>query len=163
MKQDVPDGIGRVVAVVGGLVDEVAITLAIYGESLEPNTITDMLGVQPTSCHRRGERRGPRSPTYAQGAWFLSVRCESPVEPNEALLRLLDPLPDDDALWSRLASAYDVQLRLGVFFTGWNKGFSFSQQAVSKLARMRAKFGFDLYAHGEEDSESEKLGPLSDA
>jgi uncharacterized protein DUF4279 len=164
MKKAIPNLIDpHVIAVVGGLVDEVGITLAIYGESLEPSAITALLGVQPTDIYRRGERRSPRSPAYVQGAWLLSVRCASPVQPNDALLRLLGALPDDENLWSRLAHDYDVQLRLGVHFTGWNKGFTMAAEAISRLARMHVKIGFDLYAYGDEDAELPEDGPEQDS
>ena len=62
---------GKTVSV-GGPIDEVRVTLALYSEDLEPDEVTRALGVQPSSAHRRGERRGPRSPPYRQGAWFLT-------------------------------------------------------------------------------------------
>jgi hypothetical protein len=56
---------------VGGPVDEVRVTLALYSEDLDPDEVSRALGVQPTSAHRRGERKGPRSPAYRKGAWLL--------------------------------------------------------------------------------------------
>lgn len=131
--------------------DEVGITFAIYGEELEPDEISHLLEVTPTSSHRRGDRRGPRSAPYRQGAWFLSVRCEAPVEPDAALTRLLALLPRDENIWTELAGRYDLQLRLGVHFFGWNKGFGLGPATLQYLARMHVKLELDLYAYGDDD------------
>lgn len=34
--------------------DEIAVALCIYGEDLDPNEITSLLGVEATRAHRRG-------------------------------------------------------------------------------------------------------------
>lgn len=141
----------RVLAEVGGLVDEAGITLAIYGEALDPDDITEILKVAPTASHRRGDRRGKRSPSAAQGAWLLSVRCEAPVEPDAALTKLLAQVPEDEGLWLRLAESYDLQLRIGVHFAGWNKGFDISPANLRRLAGMHVKVGLDLYEYGEDE------------
>ena len=58
-------------AEVGGDPDECGVCLAIYGEELDPDEITQLLGCQPTDSHLRGDKKGPRSPGFSKGAWFL--------------------------------------------------------------------------------------------
>ncbi|MFN6566238.1 DUF4279 domain-containing protein [Dendronalium sp. ChiSLP03b] len=49
---------------VGGLVGETSVCLAIYGEDLNPDEISKYLGCCPTKAYRRGDRRNP-NPKYA--------------------------------------------------------------------------------------------------
>jgi hypothetical protein len=139
----------RMVAEVGGLVDETGVCLAVYGASLEPDFISSRLGCKPTHAHRRGEQRSVASPPYSSGAWLLEVRGQAPSGPEELLRQLLERLPKDSDLWGTLAAEYDVQVRLGIHFTKWNKGFDLSPKVVDAIAGLRASLHFDIYAYGE--------------
>ncbi len=138
-----------VLAVVGGLVDKVVFTLALYGENMDPEEVTRALGLQPTEAHRRGERRRPTSVPYKTGAWLLSAESESPVEPEIVASTLLARLPRDDGLWLALSAAYDIRFTLGIFTTGWNRGFDLSNSTMRRISELGASVGFDLYADPE--------------
>lgn len=78
-------------------------TLRIFGESLDFDQITRTLGVPPTTSHRKGDRKGPRSPPSEHDMWMFS-----PDLPEER------PLAEHvDALWAaiRHSEAYLRQLK----------------------------------------------------
>jgi hypothetical protein len=130
----------------------VGVTLAIYGEALDPEEITRTLGVAPTSAHRRGERRRPRSRPASSGAWLLQERSRREAEPAEVVIdRVLRQLPKDPAVWCELRSKYDIQLRFGIHMTGWNKGLGFSYEQVMRIAQLGAHMKFDIYAYGDDE------------
>ena len=67
-------------------------TLRIHGSSLPFEEISNQLAVDPTRVHRKGERRGPKSPAYRDDAWHFQ-----PALPEDA------PLAQHiDALWAVL-------------------------------------------------------------
>jgi hypothetical protein len=63
--------------------------LRIHGDDLPFEEITQRLGVQPTHVHRKGDRRGPRSPGYRDDAWHFQPSLPE-TEPLERQI---------DALW----------------------------------------------------------------
>jgi hypothetical protein len=142
----------HVTAEVGGPVNEVGVTLAIYGEKLDPEEITRALGVAPTKAHRRGERTPkPWSEPARLDAWFLSERGRD-AEPSEAVIdRVLRQLPEDTAVWRELGARYDIQLRFGLHMVGWNQGMGISSEQVARIALMGAKMEFDIYAYGDDE------------
>jgi len=142
----------QVLAEVGGPVDEVNVTLALYSEALDPEEITRTLGVAPTSAHRRGERTPkPWSEPARTGAWFLKERGRD-AEPAEAVIdRVLRQLPEDPAVWRELGCKHDIQLRFGIHMTGWNKGLGISSEQVMRIAQLGAHMEFDIYAYGEDE------------
>jgi len=134
----------------GGLVDETGVSLCIYGEDLAPEEISGALGLEPTHAHRRGEARS-REGTWDAGAWIFSVRGEAPVSPEKLTLKLLSLLPEDAAVWRDLTQRFKVEIRFGIHFEGWNKGFHLSPAVIRGLANLGSEVGFDLYVTGDED------------
>ena len=145
----------QVLAEVGGPIDAVNVTLALYSEELEPEEISRALGVEPTHAHRRGDHRrgespGSGIPPYSSGAWLLKEHGRD-AEPAEAVIdRLLKQLPEDPAVWRDLSTRHDIQFRFGLHMTGWNKGLSIPLKQVTRIAELRASMAFDIYAYGED-------------
>jgi hypothetical protein len=136
----------KIIAQVGGPIDESGATLAIYGKSLDPVKITRVLGMPPTRSFKRGHRHGLKSPPTGHGAWFLEIRGEAPDGPDIQLRQLLKKLPDSAKVWKELNRKYTVQIRFGLHMTGWNKGFGFTPDLVHRIAKMRVEVQFDIYA-----------------
>ena len=104
----------EIIATVGGLVDESSVTLAVYGHDLDPDDVSARLGCEPSSCHRRGDRKSPQGVAAPTGGWFLSLRGFAPTGPEELIRRLLMKLPSDQPTWQDLVSRFDVLLPEGV-------------------------------------------------
>ena len=138
------------IASVGGHVDEVRVSLAIYSDTLEPEKLSELLSSTPTSAHRKGERKHDGSAPFRVGAWILTEEGATPQTVDQVLRRLLLRLPDDPALWSEIGEEYKVELRFGIHMTGWNKGFTISEETLARLSRMRLSFDFDLYVYEPE-------------
>jgi hypothetical protein len=146
----------RTTVTVGGPVDEMRVTLAIYGADLDPVEISTVLCCEPTSSHRRGETRiGKKTRQkiiYEQGAWFLSAEGQAPQTPDEITNELLARVPADASLWSGLALRFDVQIRYGIFLHAWNRGFVLSRTSVDRIARLHASLNFEIYANSDDDA-----------
>jgi hypothetical protein len=139
-----------VVAEVGGAVDEVWLTLGVYGEDLDPAEVSALLRCEPTGAHRRGDRRR-LSPPSKTGAWLLRVEGSAPVEPDDLVARLLDRLPGDPAFWAGLTSRYTVQLSFALFVAAWSRGFDLSARSVQRVAALGLTLGFSIYAEADAD------------
>jgi len=142
----------KIVAEVGGQPEESGVCVALYGDDLDPDDVTERLGCKPTSSHRRGDRKGPQSPPYPRGAWLLTLRGEIPTAPEQLIRRLLLRLPSDERVWRDLCSRFEIQVRIAVHFTGWNKGFSLPADVAAAVARMQASVVIDLYAYDDQDA-----------
>jgi hypothetical protein len=82
-------------------------TLRIFGDSLDFDDITLTLGVPPTRSHRKGDRRGPRSPPYKHDMWMLS-----PGLPEQR------PLAEHiDTLWAAIRHSEEYLRRLKTIAT----------------------------------------------
>jgi len=68
-------------------------SLCIYGANLDPAIVSDLLGVAPTSSHRRGDERSSPSGKIVRrktGAWILFTEIDNPHELVDSVTKLLD-------------------------------------------------------------------------
>jgi len=138
-------------AEVGGPVDEFRVTLAIYGETLDPRDITKLVGLEPTQSHMKGFQRRPASVPAPTGGWFLTVEGHAPASPSDAIESLLRRLPVEKEFWESLTSSYEVQLRVAMHTSGMNRGFEITPAAADRVAATGIGLDFDLYFYGEDD------------
>ena len=141
----------KIIAKVGGPIDESGVTLAVYGKTLDPAKITTALKVSPTQSFKRGHRRGPNSRPAQHGAWFLQMRGEAPDGPEVQLRKLLQKLPKSLETWKELNRKYKVQIRFGLHMSGWNKGFGLPPDLIKQVTKMGVELCFDIYSYGEEE------------
>ena len=119
-------------------------TLRVHGDLVPFAEIEQELGVAPTHLHRKGERRGPRSPEYRDDAWHY----EPPVPETEPLARHLD------ALWAvvRPAAEYlkGLKSRCKVdVFCGYRSncdtaGFEVPHTSLELFAALEVPFGVSV-------------------
>jgi hypothetical protein len=140
----------RVVAIVGGPADESSATLALYGDELDPDAVTTLLGCAPTRAHRKGDRRREKSVPATTGAWLLRVESRAPDGPGELIERLLSRFPPDPAFWIAVTAQYTLQIRIGVHTKG-NFGFHVSPPVLAAIATTGAELAFDVYLYPDED------------
>jgi len=135
---------------VGGGVDESRATLAIYGDDLDPDVVSILLGCQPSHAHRKGDRKKQNSRPFAAGAWLLTVETKVPHGPEEAVAALLAKFPQEQAFWRPIIDGYRASIRIGIHTAGWNRGFGLSPEILATLARIGLGVDFDLYLYGDE-------------
>jgi hypothetical protein len=142
----------RINAEFGGPVDTTLVRLGIYGADLDPDEITQLLGIEPTTSHRRGEARRSAGP-WPQGAWLLKQAGARGQDPAQIVNATLDKLPEDPEVWSRLRGTYEVRLTFGLHLDAFNRGFDLAPEVVERLASIGAIVGFDIYCEADVDAE----------
>ncbi|MDA0865761.1 MAG: DUF4279 domain-containing protein [Cyanobacteria bacterium] len=142
------------VLIVGGAVAKTSITLAIYGDDLIPEEISQLLGYEAKYI-RRGERRNPRASPYKKSAWLFNQKGEAPITAEEIIREILSKILTDSGIWKELASRYDVQVRIAIHMKNWNQGFDLSAETIQQIAGLGAKMVFDIYAYVDDEVNDE--------
>ena len=137
----------------GGKVDENSITLRIIGDELNPDTISGLLGCQPT----RGQRKGDILPdkrfhrTAKFGLWCLKIDRTSEHTLQEQIKVLFSKLPDDLSIWQHITTTAHAELFCGLWLKTWNREFDISPDLLMQIAQRNLTLRFDIYFEGEED------------
>ena len=119
-------------------------SLRIFGAIPDLDEITQRIGIQPTSSHRRGERRGPKSKPYPHDMWCYTA----PVDENERLNAHID------ALWNtfrerkqyllELKQSLTVDVFLGYRSNCGTAGVEAPYQSLEIFRELQSPFGLSI-------------------
>lgn len=104
-----------------GEIDAGEFSLRITADGLDPDRITRLLGLQPTSTHRRGDTFGKRGHSYKFGQWTFSTER-------------LD-FRNGKCVWMRTR----------------NRDYDISAFALGELARRKLRLHFDTYLESDDE------------
>ncbi|MEX8502909.1 MAG: DUF4279 domain-containing protein [Leptothrix ochracea] len=124
-------------------------TLRIFGDELDPDEVSALLGGQPTSKFRKGDVRrlqDGREFVRRSGSWQLEATDRAPEGLNDQILEILSKLTIELSVWKRLNAEFQVDLFVGLFMEETNEGLSLSPECAGELASRGIEIGFDIYA-----------------
>jgi hypothetical protein len=126
--------------------DEFCITLRFFGDDLEPDELTRLLGSSPTDAHRKGETVAHAKGSYTaeEGMWAISAE-RSIRDIEEQLTGLFAQLTPDLEIWRSLTDRYRADLFCGVFLAWFGHGFSMSPTLHRALCDRNLLITFDIY------------------
>jgi hypothetical protein len=124
----------------GGEVDECEITLRFFGDNLDPDAVTALLGVEPTDSCRKGD---PVLGSWT-GRWLLA--CERTNDtPNHQIRLLLSGLTAELAIWSKLGKAFSSEIKCHLFLHRWTRGTIFSTETLAYISARDLKLHVEIY------------------
>ncbi|MFK7895533.1 MAG: DUF4279 domain-containing protein [Myxococcota bacterium] len=131
-----------------GTIARVRVSLRVFGESLEPDEVSALLGREPTRCHRAGDKTGANGSSSVEptGAWILDSWVSEKAEVEEHVESLLGALSNDSDEWENLTSRFSASLLCSVFLDQYNEGFELSPRVGQSLADRGLVIAFDIYS-----------------
>ena len=128
-------------------------TLRIFGDSLDPEELSRLLGCRPTKSGVKGQIRCSTPPEilHKSGSWLLDATPQMPANLDAQVVELFNRVDKDLALWESLTRDYDVDLFCGFFMTETDEGLEISAETIRVLSDRRIKVGFCIYAPLEDE------------
>lgn len=132
---------------------EVEVSFRIFGEDLDPDAVTNVLGIRPDSAVRKGEERDLKVGSRVihlrparQGMWSISSKLppDNPLEEHlQGLLALLEPKAE--VIRGLAESGCSVDFFCGLFLRDYNDGVTLPPELLSGIAALGAELGLDIY------------------
>ena len=122
-----------------------AASLRLFGDDLNPNEVTRLLGKEPDVAERKGDVRTSGS-TVRRGRWSVKVGRRAPGDLDGQIAELLAGTTEDLAVWQRLTSVYAVDIFCGLFLEQENEGVDVSPRTLRMLGERGIKLQLDIYA-----------------
>jgi hypothetical protein len=143
---------GKLIASASYIEAAIEIYLAIYSDTLDPDTISARLSLEPTQTRWRGELIHPKHPQrqYEDNRWYFEPQKNLPSNLENKLGFLLDRL---DAVRSNLIALQDeCEMCINISYKGyrdWMGGWHFDRSTLNRIAALGIEMDFDLYACGK--------------
>jgi len=136
----------------GGSFNRAFFLLEMFGDDLDPQAISDTLGITPTKSCRKGDMRPKGSQYYKTGIWVLEsdeILLSDDNAGDSQFQKWLATLPDDMAIWQSLCK-YEPQVRLVLYTDQWNAEFRLRPAAANELSRRCLEMIIDPYLELDE-------------
>lgn len=127
-------------------------SLRVFGDVLEPEEVSALLGHPPTRSHRKGDKCGPAGASVEPtGAWILDSRISEKAEVEDHVESILALLTNDHDEWASLTERFSASILCGIFLDQYNEGFELSPRLCKALANRGLVIAFDIYS-GDPDA-----------
>ena len=139
----------------GGPFNRMFFELNIYGDDLDPQAVTDLLGVSPNLSYKKGDERPRGSQFYKTGGWELTsgeVLIDDERNGEEQFEKWVLSLPSEERDWQQLIERFSVKVRLIGYTDQWNADFTISPAALLELAKRNLPLTIDPYLSLDEPS-----------
>jgi len=126
------------------------VSIRLFGSELNPEKITQLLGCEPSSAAKTGEKiikRNGQERIVKKGFWLLDYgECDN-VLIEEKIDFLFGKLTNNLESWQEATKNLDTaDIFCGLFIDNWNEGFILSQNALRKISERNLEIGFDVYS-----------------
>lgn len=122
-------------------------SLQIFGDELEPEGVSALLGGAPTHSHRKDELVEGDALPAATGAWVLEASLPESAEIEESVANLFGRLTSDVDEWATLSAqfAVDIRCELELVESGDSSdAFDLSPRLAAALAERGVVLSFSL-------------------
>ena len=138
-----------------GVLDCSEATVRFFGDDLAPETLSALLGADPTRAWVKGQELVGESTgkvrTAKTGNWRIKVGRREPENLEAQVFELLDKLTGDLNVWASLAR-YEPELFCGIFMGSGNDGLLLSAKALLALGQRGIRLNLDIYDFDDEDA-----------
>lgn len=134
------------------------VTFRLTGDDLQPDIITQALGVAP---HRAWAKGDVRSKTkngdllFTFGCWSLVPQADRHDKFEDQLLHLLDLLETLPPVLHEFVTQYHAEISVGHSSGEYNFGFSIDKEMLERLCKLGISLDFDIYAVGDKNNDKE--------
>lgn len=137
------------------------IAFRLTGDDLQPDVITQALGVTPHRAWVRGDVRSKTTKgdlLFTFGCWSIVPQADRREGFEVQLRRLLDLVEALPPILYEFATRYRAEISVGYSSGEHNFGFSIERETMERLCKLGVSLDFDIYAVGgksdDEDSTS---------
>ncbi len=121
-------------------------SLIVSGDSLRPDEIGVLLGLDPTRTHVRGEPRGRGAGiVWDRSVWSLESPLPDDADPAEHLNWLLSRLEPKASVIKDLSGQFHVKLFCGFSSESGQGGFTLDGVMLGRIASLGVPLTLDLY------------------
>lgn len=135
--------------------NEIVLNFCIWDcDDILPNGITDLLGIQPTKIHIKGEKKYKNSSSVSkENGWILTSNCDNHSSFEIHLNALLDVLERKRGILEQISKKYNCEFSCAVFINNSEEStpwIHLGKRYNEFVRSINIEFDFDLYCNSQE-------------
>lgn len=131
------------------------VKFGLHGDGLEPQSVTDALGVPPSEAWAKGDQIQGSNPARPQtrrtGAWILESRSSKYDAFDQQLSHLLDQLEAMPLFLRRLIDEFEGGVAVAYSSGEQHIGFVIGRSEMQRLCRLGLATSFSIYPISADD------------
>ena len=134
------------------MIYETAVSLRFFGDELQPQELTERLGISPSNAATKGQNIRSRTGTERvskTGKWLFKCQGQDGEQLEQQAARLLNQMTADYEVWKDISRRFAGDISVGLFLEQSNEGLLLSSELVNELARRGLGLNFDIYSPSE--------------
>lgn len=138
---------------------EYSVALVVYGDFQSQEDVSNVVGIQPTLFHKKGERKSEKR-VWEKSVWAFEVSMsptrrgwESLENGLNSLLEIIGPKRESIA---KLGERYEVAFRCGMFNEGSQANVIFPAGLLHVLGSWGIRLDLEMYSNSHENDEKER-------
>jgi hypothetical protein len=136
--------------------DHTAASLRIFGDDLDPEELTRLLGHEPSVSELKGQEIVGKTTGNIRvartGSWRLHASRQAPGDLDAQIVELLSKLSSDLSVWRGVSERFRMDLFCGLFLKGGNEGATISAKSLASLGNRGIELGLDIYGGDASDT-----------
>lgn len=125
-------------------VENLQVALRVFGETLEPDEVSALLGTAPSQAHRKGDAVGRSGEVSSTGSWILASELSASRDIEEQVESVLEKLTKDFDEWASLTTRYSADIACIVSMISDGADFDISPRLAQALADRGLAIGFTI-------------------
>jgi hypothetical protein len=125
-------------------------SLRIFGDTLEPNEISKVLGCAPTASYLKGDiqtfKTSKKERIRKTGMWLLEADYRKPGDLDAQVVEIFDKLNPDLSVWASLTKKFHVDLFCDFSMKKTDEGIEISAKTLQTLGERNIPVGICLYS-----------------
>ena len=130
-------------------VGKTAASFRMFGDDLDSEEISRLLGATPTRSARKGDIRrfsSGRECVERSGFWLLVAEDAVPGDLTRQITQILNSLTGDVAIWADVSQRYSCDIFCGLFMDGGDESEEISLEVISMMATRGLRLALSLYS-----------------
>ena len=119
-------------------------SLRIFGDDLDPEGVSALLGGIPSRSHRKGDALDGDALPAPTGAWVLDTSLPDTAEIEEHVSELFGKLTSDLDEWGTLSARFAVDVRCELEVGDAGEGFDLSPRLAAALGERGVVLSFSM-------------------
>ena len=125
-----------------------AVGIRFFGETLDPDELTTLLGAEPTRASRTGDinvtSTGKRI-LARSGSWLIGTDDRTPGDIEAQIAELFAKLSPEIGIWTALSDRFSSDIFIGLFMEAGNEGFELGPESLAEVSARGLRLAFDVY------------------